>query len=38
MRSVSIREAGHEKGTRLFELRSILEFIDAQYNAAQKAA
>jgi hypothetical protein len=38
IRSVSIREAGHEKGTRLFELRSILEFIDAQYNAAQKAA
>jgi hypothetical protein len=37
IRSVSIREPGQEKGTRLFELRSILAFIDAQ-DATQKAA
>jgi hypothetical protein len=35
--SVSIREPGQEKGTRLFELKSILALIDAQA-AAQKAA
>jgi hypothetical protein len=28
IRSVSIREPGQNKGTRLFELRSILEFIE----------
>ena len=37
IRSVSIREPGQEKGTRLFELKSILAFIDSQY-AASKAA
>lgn len=37
IRSVSIREPGQEKGTRLFELRSILAFIDSQA-AAQKVA
>jgi hypothetical protein len=37
MRSVSIREPGQEKGTRLFELKSILAFIDSQA-ATQKAA
>ena len=37
IRSVSIREPGQEKGTRLFELRSILAFIDSQ-DAAQKVA
>jgi hypothetical protein len=37
IRSVSIREPGQEKGTRLFELRSILAFIDSQ-DAARKAA
>jgi hypothetical protein len=37
IRSVSIREPGQEKGTRLFELKSILAFIDS-YAAARKAA
>jgi hypothetical protein len=37
IRSVSIREPGQEKGTRLFELKSILEFVDSQ-DAAPKAA
>jgi hypothetical protein len=37
IRSVSIREPGQEKGTRLFELKSILGLIDA-HAAAQKAA
>ena len=37
IRSVSIREPGQEKGTRLFELKSILAFIDSQ-DAASKAA
>jgi hypothetical protein len=37
IRSASIREPGQKKGTRLFELRSILAFIDSQ-DAAQKAA
>src|SRR5438105_2242785 len=37
IRSVSIREAGQKKGTRLFELRSILAFIDSQ-DVARKAA
>jgi hypothetical protein len=37
IRSVSIREAGQEKGTRLFELSSILAFIDSQ-DPARKAA
>jgi len=37
IRSVSIREPGQEKGTRLFELKSILGLIDAQASA-QKAA
>jgi hypothetical protein len=30
--SVSIREPGKIKGTRLFELASVLEFIEAQAN------
>jgi hypothetical protein len=34
--SISIREPGQQKGTRLFELRSILDFIDARV-IAQKA-
>jgi hypothetical protein len=37
IRSVSIREPGQEKGTRLFELRSILAFIEAQ-DSGLKAA
>jgi hypothetical protein len=37
IRSVSIREPGQQKGTRLFEPRSILAFIDAQY-AGKKVA
>jgi hypothetical protein len=37
IRSVSIREPGQEKGTRLFELKSILAFIDSQ-DSARKAA
>jgi hypothetical protein len=37
IRSVSIREPGQEKGTRLFELKSILAFIDSQ-DAARRAA
>ena len=37
IRSVSIREPGQKKGTRLFELRSILAFTDSQ-DAAPKAA
>lgn len=36
IKSVSIREPGQDKGTRLFELRSILDFIDSRV-AAQKA-
>jgi hypothetical protein len=35
--SVSIREAGQQSGTRLFELKSILTFIESRV-AAQKAA
>ena len=31
IKSVSIRERGQMKGTRLFHLRSILEFIDGVY-------
>jgi hypothetical protein len=34
IRSVSIREPGQIKGTRLFELKSILDFIETQANAA----
>jgi hypothetical protein len=37
IRSVSIREPGQRKGTRLFELKSILAFIDSQA-PVQKAA
>jgi hypothetical protein len=37
IQSVSIREEGQRKGTRLFELKSILDFIDSRV-AAQKAA
>jgi hypothetical protein len=37
IQSVSIREPGQQKGTRLFELSSILAFIDS-HAAAQKAA
>lgn len=36
IRSVSIREPGAIKGTRLFNLQSVLEFIDSQ--AQQSAA
>ena len=37
IRSVSIRDPGQEKGTRLFELKSILALIDS-HAAAQKVA
>jgi hypothetical protein len=37
IRSVSIRQPGQEKGTRLFNLKSILALIEAQATA-QKAA
>jgi hypothetical protein len=35
IRTVSIREPGQIKGTRLFDLRSILEFIEAKASAAR---
>ena len=35
IRSVSIREPGQEKGTRLFELKSILDFIEKQAASAE---
>ena len=38
IRSVSIRDAGQAKGTRLFELRSILAFIDSQDVATPRKA
>jgi hypothetical protein len=37
IQSISIREGRQQKGTRLFELKSILAFIDSRV-AAQKAA
>jgi hypothetical protein len=37
IRSVSIRDPGQKKGTRLFELKSILALIDSQA-AGRKAA
>jgi hypothetical protein len=37
IQSISIREEGQRKGTRLFELKSILAFIESRV-AAQKAA
>jgi hypothetical protein len=36
IRSVSIREPGQLKGTRLFQLKSILDFIDKIAEAAAK--
>jgi hypothetical protein len=36
IRSVSIREPGQTKGTRLFELRSILDFIEKQAAGAEE--
>ena len=38
IRSVSIREPGQKKGTRLFELESILAFIESQPHAGKLAA
>jgi hypothetical protein len=36
IRSVSIRERGQTKGTRLFELKSILDFIERNAANAEK--
>jgi hypothetical protein len=38
IRSVSIRKPGQIKGTRLFELKSILDFIEKQAASAEEVA
>ena len=38
IRSVSIREPGQIKGTRLFELKSILDFIEKQAASIEEVA